>query len=336
MRIESKAPTRVDLAGGTLDIWPLYLFHPGSVTINAAISRYAHCAIETFPANDPRIKLISLDTNRSESFASFAALVRAKRYKLPLLAEIVKFFRPEGGFTLTTNSEAPAGAGIGGSSAMAVAICAALDRFTGAGKSKVDWIHISRDAEGIVIRVPTGTQDHYPPAFGGAAAIELLPGGERRIELRVNLDELERRLVVCYTGKPRQSGINNWEVFKAHIDGRKAVRSNIEHISQIAQQMRKALESADWKETGQLMHAEWTFRRRNLPTISTKTIDAIIASARRNGALAGKVCGAGGGGCVVLLIEPVARQRVEKAVLDAGGELLPMQIDRQGVTVVSP
>jgi len=218
---------------------------------------------------------------------------------------------------------------------MAVAICAALDRFTGAGKSKVDWIHISRDAEGIVIRVPTGTQDHYPPAFGGAAAIELIPGGERRIELRVNLDELERRLVVCYTGKPRQSGINNWEVFKAHIDGKKSVRSNIEHISQIAQKMRAALESGDWRETGRLMHAEWTFRRRNLPTISTKTIDAIIRAARRNGALAGKVCGAGGGGCLVLLIDPGARERVEKAVLDCGGELLPMHIDRQGATVVS-
>jgi D-glycero-alpha-D-manno-heptose-7-phosphate kinase len=247
----------------------------------------------------------------------------------------VKFFRPAGGFTLTTNSEAPAGAGIGGSSAMAVAICAALDRFTGTGKSKVDWIHISRDAEGIVIRVPTGTQDHYPPAFGGVAAIELAPGGERRIELRVNLDELQRRLVVCYTGKPRQSGINNWEVFKAHIDGKKSVQNNIERISQIAQQMRVSLESANWKETGRLMHDEWMFRRRNLPTISTKTIDRIIDSSRRKGALAGKVCGAGGGGCLVLLIEPDARERVEKAVLDAGGKLLPMHIDRQGVTVVS-
>src|SRR5437870_8784426 len=75
-------------------------------------------------------------------------------------------------------------------------LCAALDRFTGAGKSKEDWIHISRDAEAIVINVPTGTQDHYPPAFGGAAAIELPPGGEHRVELRVNLDELERRVVV--------------------------------------------------------------------------------------------------------------------------------------------
>src|SRR6267378_3287223 len=164
MIIESKAPTRVDFAGSTLDIWPLYLFHPGAITLNAAISLYASCVIETHPSGDNRIKLVSRDIKRKESFASFAALVR----------------------------------------------------FTGTGKSKVDWIHISRDAEAIVINVPTGTQDHYPPAFGGAAAIELPPGGEHRVDLRVNLDELERRVMVCYTGKPRQHGINNWEVYKAH------------------------------------------------------------------------------------------------------------------------
>src|SRR2546421_2808810 len=226
MRIESKAPTRVDLAGGTLDIWPLYLFHPGAVTVNAAITRYASCRIETHAPDDHRIRLLSRDTQREESFESFAGLVKGKRYRLPLLAEIVKFFQPRGGFTLSTDSEAPAGAGIGGSSAMAVAICAALDRFTGAGKSKIDWIHISRDAEAIVINFPTGTQGHYPPAFGGAAAIELPPGGEHRVELRVNLDELERRVVVCYTGKPRQHGINNWEVYKAHIGGKRAVEKS--------------------------------------------------------------------------------------------------------------
>src|ERR1700688_2424316 len=335
MIIESKAPTRVDFAGSTLDILPLFLFHPGSVTLNAAISRYASCVIRTHAPWDERIKLVSRDIKREESFVSFAALVKTKRYKLPLLAEIVKFFQPQGGFTLTTDSEAPNGAGIGGSSAMAVAICAALDRYTGAGKSKVDWIHISRDAEAIVINVPTGTQDHYPPAFGGAAAIELPPGGEHRVELRVNLDELERRIVVCYTGKPRQHGINNWEVFKAHINGKLAVQNGMEKISKVAQLLRVALEATEWNEAGRLMREEWFFRKRNLPTISTKLVDRVIEGARKKGALAGKVCGAGGGGCVVLLIEPDARQRVEASIRDAGAEVLPVKIDRQGVQVVS-
>src|SRR5256712_8987013 len=335
MIIESKAPTRVDFAGSTLDIWPLYLFHPGAVTLNAAISLYASCVIETLPTSNSRIKLVSRDIKSEESFPSFTALVKAKRYRLPLLAEITKFFHPQGGFTLTTDSEAPAGAGIGGSSAMAVAICAALDRFTGAGKSKVDWIHITRDSEAIVINVPTGTKDHYPPAFGGAAAIELPPGGEHRVELRVNLDELERRVMVAYTGKPRQHGINNWEVFKAHIGGKRAVQNSLERISEVAQEMRVAMERPDWQEAGRLMRQEWSFRKRNLPTNPTKTIDRVTAHAPRNGALAGKVCGAGGGGCVVLLAEPDARAPVATAIRESGAEVLPMTIDRQGVQVVS-
>jgi D-glycero-alpha-D-manno-heptose-7-phosphate kinase len=334
LRIEARAPTRIDLAGGTLDIWPLYLFHEGAMTVNCAITRYASCVIET--SRSPRhrqITLVSRDTRRQESFASLEGLERGGRYRLPLLAHLVRFFRPKTGMTLTTDSEAPTGAGIGGSSAMAVAICAALDRLTGGGLSLEDWIHISRDAEAIVIRVPTGTQDHYPPAFGGASAIHLRPGSERREALRVNLDELERRLVLSYSGKPRQSGINNWEVFKAHINGDQRVWRNLEQIARVARGVRTALERGDWREVGRLVREEWEFRRRNLPTISTPTIDRIIAGARRKGALGGKACGAGGGGCVALLIDPDARGAVESVVASAGGELLPMGIDRRGVRV---
>jgi D-glycero-alpha-D-manno-heptose-7-phosphate kinase len=332
MRIEARAPTRIDLAGGTLDIWPLYLFHEGAVTVNCAVTLYAKCVIEVSP-HGKSIALSSRDTRRAERFPSLAALSRAPRHRLPLLAQLVKHFRPRAGFALATDSEAPAGAGIGGSSAMAVAISAALDRLTRARLTRVEWIHISRDVEAIVIGVPTGTQDHYPPAFGAASVIHLAPGGERRTALRVNLHELERRLVLCYTGKPRQSGINNWKVFQAHINGSRRVRRNLEEIAGVARAMRAALERSRWHDAGRLMREEWAFRRRNLPTISTPRIDHIIAGARRAGALGGKVCGAGGGGCVALLIEPEARARVEAAVQSAGGTLLPIRIDRRGVTV---
>ncbi len=274
-----------------------------------------------------------MDTQRRESFASFAALERAPRYRLPLLAHLVRIFRPKHGLTLTTDSEAPAGAGIAGSSAMAVAICAALDRLTGASLDRQEWIHISRDAEAMVIRVPTGTQDHYPAAFGGANAIHLDTGGERREAQECNLRELEHRLVVCYTGKPRQSGVNNWEVFKRHIEGDRRVWRNLEQITAVARQLRAALAANAWNELGRLVREEWEFRRRNLPTISTPVIDRILADARRQGALGGKACGAGGGGCVALIVEPGARARVESAATAAGGTLLPHSIDRKGVRV---
>jgi D-glycero-alpha-D-manno-heptose-7-phosphate kinase len=214
---------------------------------------------------------------------------------------------------------------------MAVAICAALDRFTRAGLRREDWIHISRDAEAIVIQVPTGTQDHYPPTFGGACAIHLEPGGERRETVGCNLAELDRRLVLCYTGKPRQSGINNWEVFKEHINGNTRVRQSLEQIAVVAREMCAALAANRWTELGRLVREEWAFRRRFLPNISTPMIDCIVAGALRAGAVAGKVCGAGGGGCVVLVIEPEARARVEAVVERVGATLLPMRVARGGV-----
>src|ERR1700684_2279837 len=116
LRIEARAPTRIDLAGGTLDIWPLYLFHPGAVTVNCAIARHAFCVVEGAPDASGRIRIESLDTHRQEEFASLGALARAARYRLPLLANLVKFFLERSGeshgLTVTTNSEAPAGAGI--------------------------------------------------------------------------------------------------------------------------------------------------------------------------------------------------------------------------------
>jgi len=331
MRIEARAPTRIDLAGGTLDIWPLYLFHPGAVTVNCAVTRRASCVLETRPGR--AIELVSRDTGRRERFASLDALAMSRRYRLPLVAHLVRHFRPQGGLRVETNSEAPAGAGLGGSSAMAVALCAAFDRLTGAGLGRIGWIHTSRDVEAVVIGAPAGTQDHYPAAFGGVAALHLEIAGERREGLPTDPGELERRLVLCYTGKPRQSAINNWRVFVAHMEGDRSVRRNLAAIAAIARAMRGAVADEDWPEAGRLMREEWNFRRRNLPTISTPRIDAIIAGARRQGALSGKVCGAGGGGCVALLIEPEARARVERAVREAGGELLACGIDRRGVRV---
>ena len=138
---------------------------------------------------------------------------------------------------------------------------------------------------------------------------------------------------MCYTGKPRQSGVNNWEVFKRHIESDRRVWRNLEQIAAVARQVRAALAANAWNELGRLVREEWEFRRRNLPTISTPVIDRILADARRQGALGGKACGAGGGGCVALIVEPGARARVESAATAAGGTLLPQSIDRKGVRV---
>src|SRR5580698_6848074 len=126
MKISAKAPCRVDIAGGTMDIWPLYLFHSHPVTVNFAVDRYTSCTIET--RTDSRISLHSRDLDKHEEFASLADLRAARRYTLPLAAYVIRYFAPSSGVDVVTNSEAPAGAGISGSSALIIALAAAFNK----------------------------------------------------------------------------------------------------------------------------------------------------------------------------------------------------------------
>jgi D-glycero-alpha-D-manno-heptose-7-phosphate kinase len=327
--IVTSAPCRADLAGGTIDIWPLYLFHPGAVSVNVALDILTACRIT--PEAGHGILLKSRDTSRVDRFRDLDELLGAKSYGHALAAYLVRFFRPRGGFRLETYSESPAGAGISGSSALMIATAAALARFVGC-KIDIEKIRvIAQNVEAQLIRVPTGCQDYYPAMYGGVSVIHLEIDGIRREAIPVLPDEMDDHLALFYTGAPRQSGINNWKVFKQHINGDKRVIRNFEEISRIAQGMHRALAHQQWDEAAELMRAEWRLRRTNAPGIATPLMDKLIEVAEQNGARAAKVCGAGGGGCVILLIEKGTRRRVEDAIRDAGGQPLPFKVARQGL-----
>jgi D-glycero-alpha-D-manno-heptose-7-phosphate kinase len=325
------APCRVDLAGGTMDIWPLYLFHPGAVTVNFAVSVLTRCRIVALPGKTIRFR--SLDTGKEEEFSGLDQLSSASRYRHPLAAYLTRFFAPQGGLALETHSESPAGAGISGSSALMIAASAALARFTGRTLDKEQIRVIAQNVEAQVIQVPTGCQDYYPALYGGVSAIHLDVDGIHHEAIPTAADELDRRFVLAYTGAPRQSGINNWKVFQAHIAGDRKILKNFDRIAEIAQGMRQALAQADWANVARLLREEWKLRKTNAPRITTPLIERLITAARRSGAVAAKVCGAGGGGCVVFLCPPESRDRVAAAVASHGGQVLPARTARVGLTV---
>lgn len=331
MKIIAQAPCRVDLAGSTLDIWPLYLYHPGAVTINFAIDRWTRCVVD--PLASSEIQLRSGDLNANETFPSFTGLLGAVRPRLPLLTHLLRFFRPPTGLSVQTHSEAPAGAGIAGSSALMIAVASALNRLMRAGHAPEKIREIAQNVEAQIIRVPTGVQDYYPAIYGGVNVIEMRPDGIHRSSIGVEHDDLNRRIVLCYTGVPRNSGINNWEVTKAYIDGNGRVQRNFERIAAVASAMRGAISKPDWKEVGRLIREDWSHRRRNAPGISTPLIDHLVKITRPKGAVAAKVCGAGGGGCVFFLVEPGAKERVSRTIELAGAEVLPVSVAPRGVKV---
>ena len=326
MRIETSAPTRIDLAGGTLDIWPLYLFHPGAQTINAAINLRAHATVET--RSDDRIVIHSKDTGVTIDADDWQEL--RERQELRLLSLLAHFFHARG-ITLTTHCASPAGAGIAGSSALNVAACAALAQWSGTHYEPEALLRVALNIEAQAIGVPTGLQDYRPALYGGLAALELGTDDVRRVPLEVDPTELERRLVLCYTGQPRDSGTNNWDIMKRHIDGDRPVFDCFEAIRDTAVAMRDAMDRGDWDAVGRAIGSEWEHRKRLSPGVSTPAIDALIARGIRAGGSAAKVCGAGGGGCLFCYGPPERQDEIRQALVAGGARLLDFRLDQQGL-----
>jgi len=325
--IAASAPTRIDLAGGTIDIWPLYLFHDGASTVNAAISLRAHATIAT--RDDGRIELLSVETGRRINATGWPALNGSD--DLALLVRLARHWRLENA-TLTTRGESPAGAGIAGSSALTIAACGALARWTGSGEDAEQLLSVAMNVECQVIGVPTGVQDYRPALFGGIAAIELGANGIRRVALDVDPRELERRIVLAYTGAPRHSGTNNWDITKRHIDGDRHIFDCFERIRDTAAALREALARADWDDAGRQIASEWDNRKRLAPGVSTPVIDGLIRRATAAGATAAKVCGAGGGGCLFCYGPPEASAAVRDALAGGGARLIDFTFERHGLT----
>ena len=334
MLIESSAPTRVDLAGGTIDIWPLYLFHPGAATVNFATSLRANCRIKT--RDDGRIVLESRDRKVTfeTELAAIEDLVREER--LELISKLVHFFKPTTGFHLIANSQAPAGAGLGGSSALAIACIAALNRLVGNRYDERKFITIAANIETTVIRVPAGFQDYYSAQYGSTSCIHFRADGIEREAPQVDETKLENRIAICYTGEPRLSGTNNWEIFKRHIDGDPELFELFEGIRDSALRLRAALLADDWNEVAETMRAGYPNRKSLAPGVTTPQMDKLVEKALANGAEAAKVCGAGGGGCIAFLCAEGRKADVERALNEEeGAEVLDWKFSREGLVVKS-
>ena len=326
--IESSAPTRIDLAGGTLDIWPLYLFHEGAQTLNAAISLRARCSIR--PRADDRIAIISEDTGVQVEVAHWSDL--RENPELKLVGRLLHYFQASG-LEVRTRSESPVGAGIAGSSALNIAVCGALAAWCDRALSDDLLLLIAQNVEAQVIDVPTGAQDYRPALSGGVNAVELNVDGIRRVPLNVDPEELQQRLVLAYTNASRNSGINNWEMTKRHIDGDREVRARFGRIRDVAVAMRAALDRSDWPAVGRHVADEWENRKLLAPGVTTPAIDRMLAAAVEAGAAGGKVCGAGGGGCLFCIAEPERLPAVRRALAGNGARILEFRIDSEGLTI---
>src|SRR6266849_860524 len=327
-KVTVRAPVRADLAGGTLDLWPLYLFHPGARTVNVAISYYAES--EVAETGDSGIEVHLTDQQYEQRYESLHEI--AADPKAALVYRVLEHFHLSG-IRITTRTDAPRGSGLGGSSALTVTLVRALTELSGNPIEGDDLVELVRDLETRLIGVPAGIQDYYPAVYGGIAALHLNPGAVIRHEIPLPVDRLAEHMLLHYTGVAHFSGTNNWEMYKRQIDGKRKVHKGFERIAQSAADMEKALVNADFRAAGEALAHEWKNRKALIAGISTPEIDAAIEAATKAGAWAGKVCGAGGGGCVVFLLPKERRDDVKRALATVPGRIVDAHPVPYGLTI---
>jgi D-glycero-alpha-D-manno-heptose-7-phosphate kinase len=325
--VEATAPTRIDLAGGTLDIWPLYLFHPGAVTVNVAIDRRAWCRVETGVSG---VRIESKDTLAKAEGRDVGEVLAGG--SLALVAHILRALGIETGVRVVTQSRVPAGSGLGGSSALAVTIAAAASAAFGRPLDADALWPVVRDAEAQAIAVPTGIQDYLAAIHGGVLGIELRPGSVAVERTGADPARVEECLLLVDAGATRFSGINNWDVFKGQIDGDAVVREALAAIVAAARRLKEAFAAGRYGEVPSLLAAEWEARKRLAPGVTTPEVDRIVEAAASAGG-AGKVCGAGGGGMVAVWAPPGRREAAAAAVVAAGFKPVPFRVDLRGLDV---
>jgi D-glycero-alpha-D-manno-heptose-7-phosphate kinase len=320
-KIVVKSPTRVDLAGGTLDLWPLYLFIHGASTVNVAISVYT--TAEITPHSDESIVLETADLGIRKEYKNLQEALADKDPKMILLQTQLRYWKPTKGFTLKTASESPIGGGLGGSSSLTVSLMKAFAQFCGKPFSDVHhMVHTCHNIEAEILNTPTGTQDYYPAASGGINVLKYDYDGVKQEVLKVEGTALAENFMLVYTGKAHHSGMNNFEVMKDAVSKDPQTLQALHDLKVIAIDTEKAVRTGQWNQLGALFQKEFEARVRLAPEFSSPEIQKLAEVSLQNGAEAVKICGAGGGGCVLVWCPPSKRQGVASACQNAGFQVM--------------
>ena len=331
----ASAPLRADLAGGTLDLWPLYLLHRNSSTVNVALTLRARAK---YAPGGQRWSLRA-DDNRAQREIRASALLTADSTSdntdpFALVLRVLAHTGLRFPGKVATIVDGPAGGGLGGSSALLIALYGLACRANGQRLHRANLAGLARDLEAQVLGFPTGVQDYYPAIYGGAIQIHYEPGKTTMERLSIDLNALERRLILVYSGTPHASAPSNWKLYRRRIEGDPHARDGFDAIARAAVAAGEALRCNDWQALGDAMRADWHARQSIDSGLSPPGLCRIERAGLSAGAAAAKACGAASGGCMLFLLrDPTDRKSVTSAILAAGGRVLPARLARSGLRV---
>lgn len=326
--VRSRAPVRISFGGGGTDLTYFFSGNGGAV-ISATIRMYAHCELRKL--DDHRIIINSLDLDKQVEVASVEKLFEHKGFEL--IASLLKLINPHFGFELTINCDFPIGSGLGGSSAVLASILGCFNQFRGDPWDTHEIAELAFQAERIYLEIRGGWQDQYVTVFGGFNFIEFFMDENIIHPLRISnniLWELEENLVLCSTGFGRSSGDIHVDQKKKFMDGGRSEVPPMK-IRELTYKIKSNLLRGNLREFGKLLHEGWCLKKQFSEAISSSYIDEIYDIAMSNGALGGKLLGAGGGGFFLFYSEGREKLRLVKKLKELGLSTQNISFELEGL-----
>ncbi len=337
MKIRSRAPLRLGLGGGGTDLLSYSDVYGGAV-FNAAISMYAYCSI--IPTSDNRIKITAYDNNNvldTQSVPHFDIVDDNLILHKGVYNRIVKDYnngKPLS-FIMSTSNDAPVGSGLGTSSTMVVAILEAFNRWLGLGLNDYQKAELAYSIEREDLKLAGGKQDQYSAVFGGINLMEFKQDRSTIVNsLRVEkgiINEMECSLLLYYSGRSRSSAMIISEQIKNAANKNEKTMEAMHKLKQSAYFMKDCFLVGNIEQFAQILRDAWENKKKTSSIVSNVELEKTINFAMKNGAEAVKVSGAGGGGFLMLFVNPMNRQKLIDAMKTYGGLVYNVKFAKNGV-----
>ena len=326
--IRARAPLRLGIAGGGTDVAP-YSTEKGGAVLNATIDKFAYCTIR--PRKNDRVTVKSLDYGLVEEWPLNE---RPLEYggSFDLIKAVTNHFDIKSGFDMFTHSDAPPGSGLGGSSTVIVCILGAMSEWLGVPMTQYDIAQLAYTLEREELGLKGGKQDQYAAAFGGFNYIEFKKDDVIVTPLRVRKDilhELQYSMLLCYTGKTRQSASIIESQMNNYISGQNEVA--LDATKKLAEEAKDALLRGEIHHLGEILHQSWEQKKLFSSIVSNDSIDAYYNVAKENGAIGGKISGAGGGGFMFFLCEFERKHIVARELVKLGAIIYDFNFEKDGL-----
>jgi D-glycero-alpha-D-manno-heptose-7-phosphate kinase len=330
MIVRSKVPLRISFCGGGTDISP-YKDEYGGIVLSATIDKYAYCSLRV--RDDRNITVASLDYDVVAKYH----LDEEMKYdgELDLVKAVIKNFNHgiKQGLDFFIHSDAPPGSGLGSSSTMVVALIGLLKHWQRLPMTNYEMAELAYHIERKELGIQGGMQDQYAAVFGGFNFMEFSSSAVIVNPLRIDtevINELEYNLLLCYTGRTRLSANIISTQVDAYVRKEEEVLHAMAELKKITIELKNALLQGRLSEFGLLLHDAWINKKKMAKQITNPTIDELYETARKHGALGGKILGAGGGGYLLVYCEFGKKHIVAEQLEKLGGQVVEFTFDQRG------